>query len=200
MKEIAFALVVLCFGCGSKEYPEQHDLHNHLLEYSTMTFHHQSIEQLSNLLKQDSVRYSDILELRSSTSELIKFIDDTQDRMIEVSGGYNENGLYFNPHSKEQIETLMIREGLATKLKTQLDDYSDLLKSYGLKQNQISINPQQNPLLKHDPKYNAYSFERLHFEDADLVESISALQMYKSAILLNEGLTINLMLFEKCSP
>ncbi len=198
-KYLATFVVIICISCNDKSYPEKPDLNNHLLENSTLMFHFHSVKQLENMLSQDSTSFADIIKLRQSTSELIDFIDKVQDQMIEVSGGYNENGLYFNPKARIQIERLMIDEGLATQLKSQLDSYSETLSSYGLDKNQISIEPKKNLILKHDPRYQGFSSERLHFEDVNLIEAISVLQIYRSTILLSEGLTINLMLMKKCA-
>tara|TARA_R110002012_G_C11489794_1_gene596053 strand:- start:165 stop:647 length:483 start_codon:yes stop_codon:yes gene_type:complete len=160
------------------------------------------MDQLESMLKEDSLLYADILKLRQTTSELIDFIGNVQEHMINASGGYNENGSYFNPQSNEQIERLMIDEGLATKLKSQLDKYSETLRSYGLIESQISFEPMKNPMLKNDPekRYQGLSFENLHFEDVDIIEATTTLQIYRSTILMKEGLAINLMLMNKHTP
>ncbi len=195
-----FTAIIFCLSCNDQEYPERYDLNNYLLEYVTQTFHYQSMEQLENLLGQDSSKYADILELRHRTSELLGLLDSVKDQMIEASGGYDINGLYFDPHSTTQINQLMFNDGLATKLNNELDKYTETLSNYGLKRSQISFLPQKNPLLRNDPRFHDISTEQLHFQDVNLVEAIAALQIYRSSILLNEGLTINLLLMNKCAP
>lgn len=199
MKKIFFfyTATILLLSCSNTKYPEQSDLNNHLLEYATRNFHFKSREQLNNLLKQDSVQFDDILKLQRKTVKLIDFIDEIQDDMIEVSGGYTETGLYIYPQSNDEIRGLMIDQGVATKLKSQLDSYSATLRSYGLDKSQISIEPKKNPIVKNDPNYQGYSNERLHFENANLIEAISVLHLYRTSILLNESLTINLLLLKE---
>ncbi|MEQ8713625.1 MAG: hypothetical protein RIC80_11455 [Cyclobacteriaceae bacterium] len=145
----------------------------------------------------DSVDNSEILELRESTIEVLSFIQDLEVELISATGGRTEDGGYANQEPFKAVQTVIFDRKMGISLKDKLDNYSTLLQSHGLTNINIAMSPPNHQVLKYDPNVGTSTFSELHFSNADLFESISALKIYTNKILLHESLAINMILLKK---
>lgn len=193
LRSLIAILAVTCLSCTSKKFEYKRiDLNNFLVDISLWDYA-KNFDQL----QLDSTNHSEILALHKSTREVLNFIDNLEQELINTSGGLNENGAYVNPESIEPVQSVIFDKQMGIALKSELDKYSSILKSYGLKSSSLAMDPPKHKFLRHDPYVGNNTFEQLHFENTNLYESIQALKMYTNRILLNESLTINLILLKK---
>ncbi|MCV9386990.1 hypothetical protein [Reichenbachiella ulvae] len=168
---------------------------------SSFSYMHEknSVTQLMTILEADTLNSIRISALHESTLETLKFIDNLRKQLISYTGGVDENGNYINPKSAEPVREFMITQQNASELKTKIEAYSNLLSEYGLANSQIIVDPTTDPWLSNDPKMKGSTFGSIHFGNSNLVEAITAFDIYSTRIRLMESTTINIILAKKPS-
>jgi hypothetical protein len=192
---LAITFIILASSCSKKPFEyERVDLNNHLIDIDVWenfnTF---------NQLKLDSIESPQILAVHEATLRTLTFITDLEELLITASGGYSENGSFANPETLEPIQEVIFDQKHGEKLKTELDNYSNFLSSYGLKNPRIAMDPPKHKVLRNDPYVHNSTFEQLHFNGSNLYESLNTLRMYKNKVLFKESMTINVILLNEKS-
>ncbi len=198
IKKLTFIVfTLLLFTCTDKKYPVTTELNNGLVKETTFKYVNDGITQVINLAKKDSVQYSKIIEVHETTKRLLHFLEQYEETLVNITGGYNENGQYLNPNEKRIVRAYMIQRGAGLELKTKLDAYSKLLASYHQKDWRIAEDPKQSRWLFNQLNHQSLSFEQLHFANTKMIDCITILNNYRMKILLYESLTINLLLMDQ---
>lgn len=191
-------MLFVCFGCiNNRTKYHKLDLHNFLVDISIWDYSDHFNRIFQESINFDSVQHREIIALHSSTQQLLELISNLETQIVNASGGVDVNNAYMNPNSIEGVRLIMKGRNMTNVLYSKLNEYSFLLKDYGLRYAKIAIDPPKHKVLRNDPYIGTNTFEQLHFEDVSLRECMLTLNMYRNIILLKEALTINIILLDK---
>ena len=128
--------------------------------------------------------------VRTKTSEIVKYLNDTRDMLIKESGGM-ENGTYKDPSAEDLVAIKMIGadkgKGEAYKMKDRLNKYAEEMRKYNPNMPKLAIDAKEDPIASKDEAQRSKDFAQLNFEATPLTAALAVLAQKESEILKYEA-------------
>ncbi|MCC9135851.1 gliding motility protein GldM [Pontibacter silvestris] len=129
--------------------------------------------------------------IRQRTSEMVDYIRNVREALVEKTGGKNEENHYVNPEANDIVGITMIggqKNGAAYELKNKLDDYTKFLRQFNPSvPASIALTGKEDPVAKNDPNQRNKDFAELNFEETPLVAALAVLSQKESEVLKYES-------------
>lgn len=148
------------------------------------------VEQDNNSKYQHVVTKAE--SVRKQTEEMIAYIDKIRKDLIDVSGGYDDDGSYKGAKEEEKISHLMVgvegkKDGEAYKLKEKLNKYSEFLTSFGIEVPKLALDGSEDVTVKKDKDQARKDFAQLNFAETPMVAALAVLAQKQSEVLKYEN-------------
>ncbi|MDX5438648.1 MAG: gliding motility protein GldM, partial [Pontibacter sp.] len=131
-------------------------------------------------------------EVRNRTSEMVGYIRDLREMLIEKTGGETEEG-YAQPEGNDIVAINMIgaaskNNGAAYTLKDKLNDYAKFLNQYSENvPDKLALDGSEDPVAKNDPAQRRKDFAQLNFEETPMVAALAVLSQKEAEVLKYEA-------------
>ncbi len=137
--------------------------------------------------------------VRAETAKLIQYMDDIRKEMIDVTGGYDDDGInYKGGKEEEKIAQMMLgaegsKKGKGYDLEKKLLDYQAYLNGLGLelKIPKLALSGEEDPLAKKDPNQKRKDFAQLNFAETPMVAALAVLSQKQTEVLKYETEALN---------
>lgn len=140
-------------------------------------------------------------EVRAKTAEMMKYLEDLRDFLINDTGGKDpETNEYKGAKEEEKVAIHMVghegRKGKAYELKEKLNGYSAYLNQVGKAMRDpenkvnipaIALDGKEHPLFKTDPDQKNKDFANLNFSHTPLVAALAVISQQESQVLKYEN-------------
>ncbi len=163
----------------------------------------QLVEKIATVVAQEGNKEKAITEkarlVRTETANLIKYMDDIRKEMIDVTGGYDDDGVnYKGGKEEEKIAGMMLgaegsKKGKGYDLEKKLNDYQTYLNGLGLelKIPKLAVSGQEDPLAMKDPNQKRKDFAQLNFAETPMVAALAVLSQKQTEVLKYETEALN---------
>ncbi|MFN3403837.1 MAG: gliding motility protein GldM [Cytophagaceae bacterium] len=132
-------------------------------------------------------------EVRKVTDELLAYMNSLRKRLIDDTGGVEEDGNYKGAKEEDKVAILMLgpegsKNGEAYKLKDRLNGYTEFLRKFGLKEAPfLALDGKDDPMFKNDKEQANKDFAQLNFAQTPMVAALAVLAQKESEILKYEA-------------
>lgn len=145
---------------------------------------------VKQLGKSDSIIY-----YHHITTELIDYIDSLRSQVINSTGGYSKNWHRYNgldsTNTEQIITDILASHNNGQELQNKLRSYDKILRAKGIQQNILAPDGKEDPILR-DPSFKENPcllpnrFYKLHFNNADLLNTLIKLTHIRNSVLITE--------------
>ena len=127
-------------------------------------------------------------KVRQKTSETIQYSKRIKQGIIDVSGGYDEEGRLVGAKDMDEIATYMILQKRGDSLKAVLNGYADYLnQTAGTDFNPIAYDGKDHPYFKDKPNQKHKDFKQLYFESTPTAGGLASLTQLMNTVLTYES-------------
>lgn len=127
-------------------------------------------------------------EIRTETQKVIKYCNDLKDKMVDITGGYDENGQIVGVKDQDKVANLMINNKKGIELKDLLNNYSKYLQDKTGKQfPEIAMDGKDNPVFKNDPEQRVKNFSTLTFENTPTAAGMASVSQLETEVMFHES-------------
>ena len=159
-----------------------------------------TIEGMKELLKRSSNQANDAQyitqaqEVHKLADEMVGEMDNLKSQIIDKTGGYDkETGALVGMKETEQVYEIMIggkKQGLAYKLKNQLDTYVTKISKYadkGMKIEPLAMSGSEDPAVSKDANNKNKDFAELNFAETPVPAALATLSQKQSEVRRHES-------------
>ncbi|WMJ72500.1 gliding motility protein GldM [Cytophagaceae bacterium ABcell3] len=136
-------------------------------------------------------------EVRDRTTELVNYMNDLRNMLIEKTGGYNDDSTYAGAKEEDKVMEIMLgpegkKSGDAYELQKRLNAFSDYLNEVGVKAPKLAMDGKEDPLFKNDKSQRTKDFAQINFAQTPMVAALAMIAQKQSEVLKyeNEALTM----------
>jgi len=184
-------LILLLWSCSHSDYKPKDDSINRLTEISVMCGFEADVANKNNIklydtlhkIIKDTSQLNNIELVRTYTSSLLDTFNICEDSIIYNTGGISHEYRYKGRFNTAYIEQVFLRKGgLADKLQASFQRYQNTVPIFGY----IGLLDGKNPLYKHDKRFKNKNFGFTYFKNANVLESLTTIELLKMEILYSE--------------
>ncbi|MBD2757576.1 type IX secretion system motor protein PorM/GldM [Spirosoma validum] len=136
-------------------------------------------------------------EVRKLTADMVGELDKVKEQIIEAGGGRDESGNIKNLSEEEKVAQLMIgtgRNGVAFKLKDQLNGYAENVSKYsGSKYAPMALDGKDDPIANRSPDQRRKDFAELNFAQTPVPAALAVLSQKQADIRRIEGEVLDVL-------
>lgn len=126
--------------------------------------------------------------VREATAQIIEYTNELKVTMVEVSGGYDDDGNLMGAQDMDKVATHMINQKNGVILKDKLNEYASFLeKETGDPFDPIAYDGRDHPEYKDDPEQRKKDFSVLSFESTPTAASLATVSQLQTVALEYEG-------------
>jgi len=127
-------------------------------------------------------------KVREATAQIIEYTNQVKEKMIEVTGGYDDDGQLKGVQDMDKVATYMINQGHGKELKAKLNEYAEFLaKETGEAFDPIAYDGRDHPVYKDDPEQRIKDFSVLSFESTPTAASLATVSQLQTVALEYEA-------------
>lgn len=184
---------------------------NNSLEYGLVGANERNTNKLDQLRlkvedaknnKADKAVYDKAKKLRNETISLKSYLDKQKEKLIELTGGRNDDGSFPGAKSEEPVMNYMLgsgddKNGEAYKMKQKLNNYTLLVnnlakelkisKSYEM----LAKDAKEDPRFKNDDEQKNKDFAHLNFESTPMVAALAVISEIETRVMNIESELLN---------
>lgn len=142
--------------------------------------------------------------IRAKTRAMQKYLIELKTKLIEETGGVDENGNFIGAKEEEKVAVIMLgpggsKTGEGYKLKTELNGFvgyinenlmeAKIERSY----DNLAFDGKEDPLFKNDPDQKSKDFVQLNFESTPLVAALAVISEKESQIMAMETQVLSIL-------
>lgn len=134
----------------------------------------------------DDVKVKEQAELvRQKTAELIKYTEDTREKIVQMSGGRDpETQDLTGAKNTDEIADLMIRQKKGTEWQNKINEYCDFLtQETGITFPRLALDGKEDPYYKNDPKQRAKNFSQIQFESTPTIAGMASISQMENQLI-----------------
>ncbi len=124
--------------------------------------------------------------LRKQSKGILSYIEELKTKLIDKTGGINEEGSFEGAKDEEGVAIFMLgsgdnKKGHGYKLKTKLTSHTDYINELNnqlkipILFKSISLDGKEDPIFKNNPDQRSKDFAHLNFESTPLVAALATL-------------------------
>jgi gliding motility-associated protein GldM len=138
-------------------------------------------------------------DVRRETAKIIDYMEAIRKDMIEVTGGYDDDGInYKGGKEEEKIAGMMVgtegkKSGKAYELKKMLNDYETYLKGMGVAVPNLAMSGSEDPGASKDKDQKRKDFAQLNFSETPMVAALAVLSQKQTEVLKYENEALNVL-------
>lgn len=122
-------------------------------------------------------------EVREITKSILEYLDAIRERMVEITGGRDENGHMVGAKDYDKVGTMMVHGPTGKELKEKLNTYAaDLGKLAGEEFTPLGRDAKDIEIAKHDPEQNIKPFAEYYFEHTPTAAGMATISFMESEI------------------
>jgi len=124
-------------------------------------------------------------EVRERSSEVVGKLEDYKQKIVELTGGTDENGNYIGVKDQDKVANMMINKGQGEEIKKLLNNYADFLsKETGDKEYPpLAMDAWENPVFKDDPNQNSKDFSALTFQNTPMAAGLASISQLQAEVI-----------------
>ena len=134
-------------------------------------------------------------DVRNETSIIRKYLHSVRDKMIEVSGGREEDGNYKGSKEETAIEVYMVgtegaKNGEGYKLKQQVNDFAAKIAKITGNQSlgkPLCLDGKDNPMFAKNPDQKAKDFANVSFAQTPMIAALAVISTIEADVLKLES-------------
>ena len=127
--------------------------------------------------------------VRAQTKEILDVVDGYKKKLVEETGGRDENNAYIGQKDIDMSSNLFINQGLGEELRGKLDAYAQFLRQTTGDESITSIakDAKQIPVFANDPNQKDKGFAELNFgHNTPMVGALASLTQFQSDVITQE--------------
>jgi gliding motility-associated protein GldM len=148
------------------------------------------INNISTAVEERGNRENDIKILdkaktvRSETQKVLKYTKDLKETMVEITGGYDENGDLRGKKDEDKVANLMINKQKGIELKNTLNNFASFLaEQTGESFSDLAMDGKDNPVFKNDKQQKMKNFAALYFENTPTAAGMASVSQLETEVL-----------------
>ncbi|UII22042.1 type IX secretion system protein PorM/GldM [Fulvivirga ligni] len=123
-------------------------------------------------------------KVREMTQETLTYMDGLRDRMVEETGGRDEEGNLVGTKDTEGVGNVMIRNGEGDKLQKMLNDYAKQLSTMtGDKFEPLAKDAKDIPIAASDPNQAKKAFAEYYFAETPTAAGMATISQLETELL-----------------
>jgi len=156
------------------------------------------VEKRQNLPEEVAVLNS-AKEVKAKTSSIIKELRDLKGKMVEITGGKDEDtGTLVGAKDYDKVSTMMLQQGRGKELRKLLNDYSEYLNTatWGKQPDEfgpLAKDAKQYPEFASDPNQKDKRFAELFFENTPTAAGMASVSYLETEVLNYERKALKIM-------
>jgi len=152
------------------------------------------IDRIKSAVEESGNRETDLAVLsqaekvRQQTEEIIKYTNDMKEEMIQISGGYDEEGNLVGAQDLDKVANFMINKKKGEELKTRLNEYSTFLtKELDDTFPPLAYDGENHPDYRDDKEQKRKDFATLTFESTPTAAGLASVSQIQTEIMAYEA-------------
>jgi gliding motility-associated protein GldM len=130
------------------------------------------------------------------TAEIITYIDGIKKKLIQETGGYDEDGSLKGAKEETPVEVLMIgadpSKGKGYELKAKLNEYVEYINRLSpVQYSKLALDAKEDPLFMNNPDQRNKDFAQLNFGQTPLAAGLAILSEFEARVRMMESTTLN---------
>ena len=152
--------------------------------------HGNIINKISAAVDERGKRANDVAILekaktvRTETQKIIKYTRDLKQTMIDITGGYDENGDLVGIKDEDKVANLMINKQKGIELKNTLNNYAKFLaEQIGQPFEDLAMDGKDNPVFQNDKEQKVKNFSTLYFENTPTAAGLASVSQLETEVM-----------------
>ncbi|MGK7392962.1 MAG: gliding motility protein GldM [Candidatus Cyclobacteriaceae bacterium M3_2C_046] len=127
-------------------------------------------------------------KIREATNEIIKYTNEVKVEMVEITGGYNEDGELIGAQDMDKVANYMINKKNGETLKARLNEYATFL-SQELDEDfaPLAYDGKNHPVYKDDKEQKQKDFATLTFESTPTAACMASVSQLQTEVMAYEN-------------
>jgi gliding motility-associated protein GldM len=149
----------------------------------------QAVEERKNRAA-DIVILNKAKEVREETAKVLKYCKDLKEEMVQITGGYDENGNIVGVKDQDKVANLMINKQKGIELKNILNNYAQYLTDATggkVKITPIALDGKDDPVFKNDKDQRVKNFSELTFETTPTAAGMASVSNFMTVVVNHEA-------------
>ncbi|MEM6526111.1 MAG: gliding motility protein GldM [Bacteroidota bacterium] len=131
-------------------------------------------------------------EVRQSTQEMMSYLGDLREKMVEITGGRDENKQLVGAKDYDKVGNFMIQEPNGKELKKKLNDYVGMLSNVSGRDFELLARDAKDiDIAKDDPDQKNKSFEEYYFGNTPTAAGMATISHMETEVLNYEALALD---------
>lgn len=123
-------------------------------------------------------------EVRAETQKVLKYTKDLKQTMVEITGGYDENGDLVGKKDEDKVANLMINKQKGIELKNTLNNYAKFLEEQtGQSFADLAMDGKDNPVFQNDKEQKLKNFSTLYFENTPTAAGMASVSQLETEVM-----------------
>ncbi len=137
-------------------------------------------------------------EVRQETDKVMTYMRDLKEKMVEITGGYDENGGLVGAKDYDKVSTMMLQQGRGKELEKMLNDYAKFLaqktgKKYAELFPPLARDAKDIPEFANDPNQKDKRFAELYFENTPTAAGMATISYLETEVLNYERKALKIL-------
>jgi gliding motility-associated protein GldM len=158
------------------------------------------INKISAAVEERGERANDIAILdkakvvRSETQKVLNYTKELKQTMVNITGGYDENGDLIGKKDEDKVANLMINKQKGIELKNILNNYAQFLTENTEESfMDLALDGKDNPVFKNDKEQRLKNFSTLYFENTPTAAGMASVSQLETEVMGYEKEALELL-------